>query len=124
MTADRPENFITSGSMGIMGFVLPAAIFGHTSHTDDMVIYITITGDGSIMINIWELTTLKRKQLPIKKAPCQHFTQESETLSVYILSLTSKKMSGPWFHQGHRMKLCWRINYAITSNDHYHPLPC
>ncbi|MCL1079611.1 acetolactate synthase 2 catalytic subunit [Parashewanella spongiae] len=64
MTFTRPENFLTSGGLGTMGFGLPAAIGAQISRPQDMVI--NVSGDGSIMMNIQELTTIKRYQLPIK----------------------------------------------------------
>lgn len=60
----RPENFITSGGLGTMGFGTPAAIGAQMGRPDNMVI--CISGDGSFMMNIQELATIKRKKLPIK----------------------------------------------------------
>ncbi|QJC28153.1 acetolactate synthase 2 catalytic subunit [Enterobacteriaceae endosymbiont of Plateumaris braccata] len=59
-----PKNFITSSGLGTMGFGLPAAIGAQIGRPNDTVI--CITGDGSFMMNIQELNTIKRKQLPIK----------------------------------------------------------
>lgn len=64
MSFSRPENFLTSSGLGTMGFGLPAAIGAKMARPDDMVI--CITGDGSFMMNIQELGTVKRKQLPLK----------------------------------------------------------
>ncbi|WP_446470046.1 acetolactate synthase 2 catalytic subunit [Xenorhabdus stockiae] len=64
MTFDRPENFITSSGLGTMGFGIPAAIGAQMVRPDDMVI--CISGDGSFMMNVQELGTIKRKKLPIK----------------------------------------------------------
>jgi len=60
----QPENFITSSGLGTMGFGLPAAIGAQVARPEDTVI--CVSGDGSIMMNIQELGTLKRKQLPVK----------------------------------------------------------
>ncbi|TCP94858.1 acetolactate synthase large subunit [Cricetibacter osteomyelitidis] len=59
-----PENFITSAGFGTMGFGLPAAVGAQKSRPQDPVIL--VTGDGSIMMNIQELGTIKRGKLPIK----------------------------------------------------------
>ncbi|QJC29049.1 acetolactate synthase 2 catalytic subunit [Enterobacteriaceae endosymbiont of Plateumaris rustica] len=59
-----PKNFITSSGLGTMGFGLPAAIGAQIGRPNDPVI--CITGDGSFMMNIQELGTIKRKKLPIK----------------------------------------------------------
>lgn len=64
MQFSRPENFITSGGLGTMGFGIPAAIGAQIGRSNDMVI--CISGDGSFMMNIQELATIKRKRLPIK----------------------------------------------------------
>lgn len=64
MQFNDPKNFITSSGLGTMGFGLPAAIGAQLARPNDCVI--CISGDGSIMMNIQELTTIKRKKLPIK----------------------------------------------------------
>ncbi|MBS4065357.1 MAG: thiamine pyrophosphate-binding protein [Chitinophagaceae bacterium] len=55
--------FITSGGMGAMGFALPAAI-GTCFALQKPVT--AIIGDGSMQLNIQELQTIFRHQLPIK----------------------------------------------------------
>ncbi|MDX7991228.1 acetolactate synthase 2 catalytic subunit [Xenorhabdus littoralis] len=64
MSFSQPENFITSSGLGTMGFGIPAAIGAQMARPQDMVI--CISGDGSFMMNVQELGTIKRKQLPIK----------------------------------------------------------
>ena len=64
MAFSRPENFITSSGLGTMGFGLPAAVGAQVARPDDTVI--CISGDGSFMMNVQELGTVKRKQLPLK----------------------------------------------------------
>ncbi|NMP29706.1 acetolactate synthase 2 catalytic subunit [Rahnella sp. SAP-1] len=64
MTFTRPENFITSSGLGTMGFGIPAAVGAQVARPDDMVI--CVSGDGSFMMNVQELGTIKRKQLPLK----------------------------------------------------------
>lgn len=59
-----PQNFITSAGFGTMGFGLPAAIGAKKARPNSDVIL--ITGDGSIMMNIQELATLKRAATPLK----------------------------------------------------------
>ncbi|WP_249961774.1 acetolactate synthase 2 catalytic subunit [Histophilus somni] len=60
----EPENYITSAGFGSMGFGLPAAIGVAKARPQDPVIL--ITGDGSLMMNIQELGSIKRGNLPIK----------------------------------------------------------
>ena len=64
MSFNDPSDFLTSGGMGTMGFGLPAAIGAQISRPNDMVV--TVSGDGSIMMNVQELATIKRFQLPVK----------------------------------------------------------
>ena len=64
MSFDDPSNFLTSGGMGTMGFGLPAAIGAQISRPHDTVI--AVSGDGSIMMNVQELATIKRYQVPVK----------------------------------------------------------
>jgi acetolactate synthase-1/2/3 large subunit len=60
----RPERHLTSGGLGAMGYGLPAAIGAQLA--DPARTTIAVSGDGSIMINIQELATLKRYGLPVK----------------------------------------------------------
>ena len=58
------QTFITSGGMGAMGFALPAAIgvsFGYKKAP-----VVCIAGDGGIQLNIQELQTIVRNELPVK----------------------------------------------------------
>jgi len=61
---DKPRRWINSGGLGTMGFGLPAAMGVQMSHPDATVI--CITGDGSIQMNIQELSTCLQYDLPIK----------------------------------------------------------
>lgn len=60
----RPENHLSSGGLGAMGFGLPAAMGAKFARPDAAVI--CVTGDGSIMMNIQELATLKRYGVAVK----------------------------------------------------------
>lgn len=64
MTFERPENFITSSGLGTMGFGVPAAVGAQMARPEDTVI--CVSGDGSFMMNVQELGTIKRKRLPVK----------------------------------------------------------
>ncbi|QIM65914.1 acetolactate synthase 2 catalytic subunit [Mannheimia granulomatis] len=64
LTYHDPKNYITSAGFGSMGFGLPAAIGAIKARPNDQVI--VITGDGSIMMNIQELGSIKRANLPVK----------------------------------------------------------
>jgi acetolactate synthase-1/2/3 large subunit len=60
----EPRLWLTSGSMGTMGFGLPAAIGAQFARPDCTVI--DIDGDGSIRMNIGELETATTYSTPIK----------------------------------------------------------
>jgi len=59
-----PRLWLTSGSMGTMGFGLPAAIGAQFAQRNRLVI--DVDGDGSIRMNIGELETATTYDLPIK----------------------------------------------------------
>lgn len=59
-----PENYITSAGFGTMGFGLPAAVGAKKARPQDDVIL--VTGDGSFMMNVQELGSIKRGKLPVK----------------------------------------------------------
>jgi acetolactate synthase-1/2/3 large subunit len=60
----RADAHLSSGGLGTMGFGLPAAIGAKLSRPDATVV--CVSGDGSIMMNIQELATLKRYDIPVK----------------------------------------------------------
>jgi acetolactate synthase-1/2/3 large subunit len=59
-----PREHLTSGGLGAMGYGLPAAIGAQIADPQRTVI--NVTGDGSVMMNIQELATLARYDLPVK----------------------------------------------------------
>ncbi|HID00482.1 MAG TPA: biosynthetic-type acetolactate synthase large subunit, partial [Piscirickettsiaceae bacterium] len=61
---DKPRRWINSGGLGTMGFGLPAAMGAQLAHPDATVV--CITGEGSIQMNIQELSTCLQYGLPIK----------------------------------------------------------
>ena len=60
----HPRSWLTSGSMGTMGFGLPAAIGAQFACPDKLVC--DIDGDGSLRMNIGELETVITYDLPVK----------------------------------------------------------
>ncbi len=60
----QPRQWLTSGSMGTMGFGLPAAIGAQFARKDALVI--DIDGDASIRMNLGELETVTTYALPVK----------------------------------------------------------
>jgi acetolactate synthase-1/2/3 large subunit len=60
----HPRSLLTSGSMGTMGFGLPAAIGAQVAFPDRLVI--DVDGDGCMRMNLGELETATTYNLPIK----------------------------------------------------------
>ncbi len=58
-----PRRFLTSGSLGTMGFGLPVAIGAAIANPGTRVV--CISGDGSIMMNVQELATLAELGLDV-----------------------------------------------------------
>ncbi|MBL4828765.1 MAG: acetolactate synthase 3 large subunit [Aliivibrio sp.] len=61
---DKPRRWINSGGLGTMGFGLPAAMGIKLAMPDEVVV--CITGDGSIQMNIQELSTALQYDIPVK----------------------------------------------------------
>lgn len=60
---EHPRQLLTSGSLGTMGFGLPAAIGAALANPGKRII--CFSGDGSIMMNIQELATLAEQNLDV-----------------------------------------------------------
>ena len=64
MRFTSPRNHLSSAGLGTMGFGLPAAIGAKMSRPNDEVVL--VSGDGSFMMNVQELGTIRRAQLKVK----------------------------------------------------------
>ena len=60
---ERPRQFLTSGSLGTMGFGLPTALGAAFAEPEKRII--CISGDGSILMNIQELATMAENNLNV-----------------------------------------------------------
>jgi acetolactate synthase-1/2/3 large subunit len=67
----EPRLWLTSGSMGTMGFGLPAAIGAQIANPGKLVI--DVDGDASIRMNLGELETVTTYDLPIKIVVLNNF---------------------------------------------------
>ncbi|MBP0594129.1 biosynthetic-type acetolactate synthase large subunit [Paraburkholderia sp. LEh10] len=85
----EPRSFLTSGSMGTMGFGLPAAIGAQFARPDALVI--DIDGDGSIRMNVGEMETASTYGVPVK---------------VLLLNNVGDGMIRQWQHLYYEGRLC------------------
>lgn len=60
----RPQAHLTSAGLGTMGYGVPAGIGAALAEPDATVI--TVSGDGSFMMNVQELATIRRYRVPLK----------------------------------------------------------
>ncbi|MGD8112126.1 acetolactate synthase 3 large subunit [Vibrio sp. TRT 21S02] len=61
---NKPRRWINSGGLGTMGFGLPAGMGVKYALPDEEVV--VVTGDGSIQMNIQELSTAMQYDIPVK----------------------------------------------------------
>ncbi|MGC9493479.1 acetolactate synthase 3 large subunit, partial [Vibrio genomosp. F10] len=61
---NKPRRWINSGGLGTMGFGLPAGMGVKFAKPDEEVVI--VTGDGSIQMNIQELSTALQYDIPVK----------------------------------------------------------
>jgi len=63
---DKPRTWLSSGGLGTMGYGFPAAIGAKVAHPEKNVF--SISGDGSVQMNIQELATAVENNIPVKVA--------------------------------------------------------
>jgi len=110
---DKPRRWINSGGLGTMGFGLPAALGVQFAYPDAQVA--CVTGEGSIVMCIQELSTAKQYKLPVKVVNLnngylgmvrqwQEFMYESRESHSYLESLPDfAKLTESFGHVGLRI---------------------
>ncbi|HOX04827.1 MAG TPA: biosynthetic-type acetolactate synthase large subunit [Planctomycetota bacterium] len=144
----RPRSFLSSGGMGTMGFGLPAAIGAQLGRPKSLVI--DIAGDGSIQMNIQELTTAVRLKLPVKIALLNNgylgmvrqwqelfykkrysqtdlednpdFVKVAEAFGARGIRVTRREDVEPALREAFRLKECVMLDFHVTREENVFPM--
>jgi acetolactate synthase-1/2/3 large subunit len=122
---DKPRRWINSGGLGTMGVGLPYAMGVQLAHPQAQVA--CITGEGSIQMNIQELSTCKQFHLPIKVVllnnrylgmvrQWQQFFYENRYSESYMDSLPDfVKLAESYGHVGMKIEKPADVEGALTE---------
>jgi len=122
---DKPRRWINSGGLGTMGVGLPYAMGCQFANPDAQVA--CVTGEGSIQMNIQELSTCKQYSLPIKVIllnnrylgmvrQWQEFFYENRYSESYMESLPDfVKLAESYGHVGMKIEKPEDVEGALTD---------
>jgi len=128
---DLPRRWINSGGAGTMGFGLPAALGVKLAHPEATVV--CVTGDGSIQMNIQELSTATQYGIPVvviclnnhflgMVKQWQDLIYSGRHSQTYMNSLPDfVKLAESYGHVGIQNKLVF-VDINVDETEHVYPM--
>jgi acetolactate synthase I/II/III large subunit len=113
-TFKKPNNWVTSGGLGTMGFGFPAAIGAQLANPSSKVV--AFVGDGGFQMTLQELVLLKELDLPVKVVLLNNstlgmvrqwqetFYEERYSQSLFTLQPDFVKLAESYGIKGYRVK--------------------
>lgn len=114
----RGQRLITNAGLGHMGSGLPLAIGASVATGKKPVV--CLVGDGSIMLNLQELETVKYHKLPLKIFLFNnngYFSVRNTHLRFFNKIFAADPKSGVGFPNFEKLIKAWGLNYQKISND-------
>jgi acetolactate synthase-1/2/3 large subunit len=143
----EPNNFISSGGLGTMGFGLPAAMGAKVGRPDKMVWL--IDGDGSFQMTIQELATIVQDNIAVKIAiinngylgmvrqwqeffygkryvatplSCPDFVKVAEAYGISGLRVTRREEVRPALEQAMEHEGPFLIDFKVEPEENVYPM--
>ncbi|QHE60059.1 acetolactate synthase large subunit [Rossellomorea vietnamensis] len=127
----KPNNWVTSGGLGTMGFGFPAAIGAQLANPDNTVV--AFVGDGGFQMTLQELVLLKELNLPVKVVLLNNgtlgmvrqwqetFFEERYSQSVFSTQPDFVKLAESYGIKGYKVKTQEEVDSvlkeALTSDE-------
>lgn len=127
----KPNNWVTSGGLGTMGFGFPAAIGAQLANPDNTVV--AFVGDGGFQMTLQELVLLKELNLPVKVVLLNNgtlgmvrqwqetFFEERYSQSVFSTQPDFVKLAESYGIKGYKVKTQEEVDTvlkeALTSDE-------
>ncbi len=144
---DKPNSLITSGSLGTMGFELPAAMGAKVGRPDETVW--CIAGDGGFQMTLQELATIAKEKIAVKIAVfnngflgmvrqwqdlfygkryvathlnCPDFVKIAEAYCIPGLTVKHKKEVTPAIEKAMEEPGPFLINFMVEPEENVYPM--